>query len=212
MTAAAWVPEKPTRTALADALPRCRGCELHQEAAQVVPGAGPGRARLMLVGEQPGDREDRAGEPFVGPAGGVLDRALAEAGIDRDDVYTTNAVKHFRFRTVGKRRLHQSPTRSQVVACRPWLLAELALVRPEGLVLLGGTAGKALYGTSFRVGTAREAMLSWPDDVEAAHPPSWVTATIHPSAVLRGEDREQLFAGLVADLGRARAALGSEPR
>lgn len=200
-------PDLRTRSGLEEGLRSCRECDLYRDATQVVPGAGRLRSRLMLVGEQPGDREDRAGEPFVGPAGRVLDQALGQAGIDPADAFVTNAVKHFRFKTVGKRRLHQSPTRTQVVACRPWLLAELALVRPTGLVLLGGTAGKALYGTSFRIGAARGEMLSWPSDLPLAHPPAWVLATIHPSAVLRSDDREAMLAGMVEDLTLARTAL-----
>lgn len=196
-----------TRAGLEEALQQCRGCELYRGATQVVPGAGRLRAQLMLVGEQPGDYEDRTGEPFVGPAGRVLDQALEQAGLDRDDVFTTNAVKHFRFRTVGKRRIHQSPTRRQVVACRPWLLAELALVRPRGLVLLGGTAGKALFGPSFRIADSRGQLLPWPVTVPVEHPPSWVSATIHPSAVLRAHDRDDMLAGLIEDLASARAAL-----
>jgi len=207
VTNAVTVPEKLTRTTLEAALHECRGCDLYRDATQVVPGEGRLRSRLILVGEQPGDHEDLAGEPFVGPAGRVLDRALDRAGIDRGDVFTTNAVKHFRFRTVGKRRIHQGPTRTQVVACRPWLLAELALVRPSGIVLLGGTAGKALYGNSFRIGSSRGQLLPWPEDIPITHPPDWVSATIHPSAVLRAEDREAMFAGLVDDLVVARDAL-----
>ena len=165
-------------------------------------GEGSSEARLVLLGEQPGDQEDRAGEPFVGPAGRVLDSALAEAGIARKDIYVTNVVKHFRFRNArGKQRIHQSPTQAHVVACSPWLEAELALLRPVGVVLLGGTAGKALYGTSFRVGESRGALMPWPDRVPAQHVPEWVIATTHPSAVLRAEDRRHdVLAGLVADL------------
>jgi uracil-DNA glycosylase family protein len=203
-----WVPEHPTLATLRTAAHGCRGCELYRDATQVVMGSGSGRAALMLLGEQPGDREDREGEPFVGPAGGVLDRALAAAGIEPDSVYVTNVVKHFRWTPAprGKRRLHQRPTRAHVVACRPWLMAELDLVRPRGVVLLGGTAGQALYGSKFRVGEARGRPLDWPADVAVEHPPEWVLATNHPSAILRADDgaaREQAFAGLVDDLRAA---------
>jgi DNA polymerase len=152
----------------------------------------------MLVGEQPGDQEDKAGEPFVGPAGHVLDRALADAGIDRADVYVTNAVKHFKWKPRGKRRLHDKPNRREVVACRQWLDAELEVVDPAVIVVLGATAGQALFGAKFRVGAARGQVL----DLEGFP----VVATVHPSAVLRtedGPDRDELFDGLVADLRRA---------
>lgn len=208
-TAEQWVPRRLTRTALEEAMPACRGCELHRDATQVVPGSGPLRSRLMLVGEQPGDQEDRQGEPFVGPAGRILDEALVRAGIERSDTFTTNAVKHFRFKTVGKRRLHLSPTRGQIVACRPWLVAELDLVRPDVLVLLGSTAGKALYGASFRVGESRGDSLPWPEEIATDHAPAHVFATIHPSAVLRADetDRQAMRDGLVADLTGAWKAL-----
>jgi DNA polymerase len=169
-------------------------------------GEGASGADLMLVGEQPGDREDREGRPFVGPAGSVLERALADAGVDPVGVYTTNVVKHFRFTTRGKRRIHVSPGREHVAACRPWLEAELAAVRPRGVVLLGGTAGKALYGSGFKVGERRGVLAPWPDESEAA--PAWVLATTHPSAVLRARHaREATYDGLVADLRVAAAAL-----
>jgi len=192
---------------LDEAVQKCRGCELHREATQAVMGRGDPGADLMLLGEQPGDREDREGEPFVGPAGSVLAKALAEAGIAPETVYETNVVKHFRFRTVGKRRIHLSPTRGQIDACAPWLKAELAVVRPKGLILLGGTAGQALYGASFRVGQARGRVLAWPGH-GAGEPRPWVLATIHPSAVLRArEARAAAYDGLVADLRTAAATL-----
>jgi DNA polymerase len=204
-----WVPERPSLTSLQTAVHDCRGCDLYREATQAVMGRGPTGASLMLLGEQPGDREDRAGEPFVGPAGGVLDEALADAGIDPEDVYTTNVVKHFRFRTVGKRRIHLSPSRGQVEACAPWLTAELQVVRPAGVVLLGGTAGKALYGASFRVGDSRGRIVDWPEKTAAPPPAPWALATIHPSAVLRArDDRRAAYDGLVADLRVAARALG----
>lgn len=207
--AAAWVPDKVTHAALRRQVQECRGCELYQQATQGVMGAGPTDAALMVLGEQPGDREDRAGEPFVGPAGRLLDRALEEAGIDPASVYRTNAVKHFRFAgTRGKQRIHKSPSRVHVAACEPWLLAELDLVRPEGLVLLGGTAGQAVHGAGFRVGAARGALLDWPDGRGAGrHRPDWTLATIHPSAVLRSRSRDEDLAELVADLRVAQDAL-----
>lgn len=148
-----WVPPSPTIEKLRAAAQDCRGCELYRDATQAVMGRGASGARLVLLGEQPGDQEDQQGEPFVGPAGRVLDRALAQAGIDPSDTYTTNVVKHFRWRgTRGKQRIHQSPSQVHVAACGPWLVAEFSVLRPTGVVLLGGTAGKAVYGTSFRVG------------------------------------------------------------
>lgn len=168
-------------------------------------GSGPRRARILLLGEQPGDQEDRAGEPFVGPAGKLLDRALAEAGLEEQDVYRTNAVKHFRWRAAsngGKRRIHQSPSQGQINACRPWLLAELDAVRPAVIVVLGGSAGKSLFGSAFRVGDARGTVQSWsaPRPGKKAGPEISVVVTVHPSAVLRADDRQEAFRGLVADL------------
>jgi len=204
-----WVPAAPTLDALHEAVQACRGCDLYRDATQAVMGSGSSDAPLMLLGEQPGDREDLAGEPFVGPAGKVLDRALAEAAIDPDDTYVTNAVKHFRFAgRRGKQRIHKSPTRGQAIACEPWLAAELEVVRPHGVVLLGGTAGKAVYGSGFKVGEQRGRLLAWPTDRGVVRrPPAWVLATIHPSAVLRSEDRDELYAGLVSDLRLAAQAL-----
>jgi DNA polymerase len=199
--ASAWVPAEITLPALREAVHACRGCELYRDATQGVMGDGRPDAALMLLGEQPGDREDQEGEPFVGPAGRVLDDALAEAGIAPEDVYTTNVVKHFRWNgTRGKRRIHQSPSRAHVAACGPWLAAELSLVRPAGVVLLGGTAGKAVYGTSFKVGETRGRLQEWPASFPVAHPPEWVLPTTHPSAVLRADDRRSAFEDLVADL------------
>jgi uracil-DNA glycosylase len=201
-----WVPDRPSVARLRDALPDCRGCELYAPATQAVMGEGAADADLMLVGEQPGDREDREGHPFVGPAGGVLERALADAGVDPARVYTTNVVKHFRFTTRGKRRIHESPGREHVAACLPWLEAELTAVHPRGVVLLGGTAGKALYGSGFKVGERRGVLDTWPRESEAA--PAWVLATTHPSAVLRARDaREAAYEGLVSDLRVAASAL-----
>lgn len=208
MSAAEWVPESPSLADLHSAVQKCRGCELYRDATQGVMGQGPTPAPLMLLGEQPGDREDREGEPFVGPAGGILHEALADAGIDPETAYTTNVVKHFRHRLSGKRRIHQSPTSKQVGACAPWLAAELDLVRPTGVVLLGGTAGKALFGSSFRVGEARGHLLEWPEAIATPTLDPWVLPTTHPSAVLRAEDeRQATYDGLVADLRVAAKAL-----
>jgi DNA polymerase len=207
--AAAWVPERLSLGALREAVQACRGCELYRDATQGVMGDGRRSAALMLLGEQPGDHEDQEGEPFVGPAGKVLDRALADAGIDPDAVFRTNVVKHFRWSgTRGKQRLHKSPTRAHVAACAPWLAAELRLVQPAGVVLLGGTAGKAVYGSSFRVGDARGTITRWPESFEVGRPPAWVLPTTHPSAVLRADDREAAYEGLVADLAVAARELG----
>lgn len=207
--ARAWVPDRPTLPALHEAVQGCRGCDLYRDATQAVMGSGEAGAALMLLGEQPGDQEDLAGEPFVGRAGKVLDRALADAGIEPDDTYVTNAVKHFRFdRRRGKQRIHKSPTRGQVLACAPWLAAELEVVEPRGVVILGGTAGKAVYGSSFKVGDRRGRLLDWPTEgYPVPRAPAWVLATIHPSAVLRSEQREEMYAGLVADLTVAAGAL-----
>lgn len=199
--AAAWVPARLTLSGLREAAQDCRGCELYRDATQAVMGDGRRDAALMLLGEQPGDHEDREGEPFVGPAGRVLDEALAEVGISPADVFKTNVVKHFRWAgTRGKQRLHKSPTRAHVAACGPWLAAELKLVRPSGVVILGGTAGKAVYGSGFKVGDARGRIQDWPASFPVEQPPAWVLATTHPSAVLRADDRRSAYEGLVADL------------
>jgi uracil-DNA glycosylase len=206
--AAQWVPESATVEGLREAAQGCRGCDLYRDATQVVMGSGEPGAALMLLGEQPGDREDVAGEPFVGPAGKVLDRALAEAGIEPGSTFVTNAVKHFRFERRGKQRIHKSPSRGQVIACAPWLAAELRVVRPRGVVILGGTAGKAVYGSSFKVGERRGRLLDWPaDGSDVPGQPAWALATVHPSAVLRSREREETYAGLVADLEVAARAL-----
>jgi uracil-DNA glycosylase len=205
-----WVPERLTLPSLRGAVQQCHGCELYLDATQGVMGEGEVPAPLMLVGEQPGDREDQVGEPFVGPAGRMLDRALAEADIDPATIFKTNVVKHFRFAgTRGKQRIHKSPSRVHVAACEPWLLAELDLVRPQGVVLLGGTAGQALYGSSFRVGASRGRLRGWPAGSRLVrHRPEWVLATTHPSAVLRSRNREDDFEAFVGDLKVAAAALG----
>jgi len=206
--AGAWVPERPTLDTLRTAAQECQGCELYQDATQAVMGEGPPDAPLMCLGEQPGDKEDQVGEPFVGPAGKLLDRALEEAGIDPGSVFRTNVVKHFRFAgTRGKQRIHKSPTRVHVSACGPWLVAELHLVRPRGVVVLGGTAGKALFGSSFRVGETRGRLVDWPDAFPVDDPPEWVLPTTHPSAVLRSRNRDEDLAAFVADLKVAASAL-----
>ncbi|GGT46062.1 UdgX family uracil-DNA binding protein [Streptomyces purpureus] len=190
---------------LRKAAAQCRGCPLHEDATQTVFGEGDTSARLLLLGEQPGDQEDRQGRPFVGPAGRVLARALGDVGIDPEAAYVTNAVKHFKFTTPegGKRRIHKSPNLREMTACRPWFLAELRLVSPEVVVALGATAGKALLGSSFRVTEQRGALLPWPDlgdGGEAAESVRGLVATIHPSAVLRADDRDAVYDGLVSDL------------
>jgi uracil-DNA glycosylase len=203
-----WVPDAATVPDLREAAQGCRGCDLYRDATQAVMGSGEPDAKLMLLGEQPGDREDVAGEPFVGPAGKMLDRALADAGIAAEDTFVTNAVKHFRFDRRGKQRIHKSPSRGQVIACGPWLAAELRVVHPRGVVVLGGTAGKAVYGSSFKVGEQRGRLLDWPTEgYDVPEPPQWVLATIHPSAVLRSRERDEMYAGLVADLEMAARAL-----
>jgi uracil-DNA glycosylase len=176
-----FLPARKSLSALREAAADCRGCHLHAPATQTVFGEGPKRAELMLVGEIPGDREDRAGRVFVGPAGRELDNALEAVGIARADTYITNVVKHFKFEERGKRRIHQRPKKSEVDACLPWLRAELDVVKPNALVLLGATAGKALLGSGFRLGEAR----GRPIESDLA---PFVTATIHPSAILRARD------------------------
>jgi uracil-DNA glycosylase family protein len=192
-TAAAFMPEKLSLQALREAVQRCQGCPLYANATQAVFGEGTTNAEVMLVGEQPGDQEDLAGAPFVGPAGKLLDRALDEAGIDRKKTYVTNAVKHFKWKARGKRRIHDKPTWTEVMACRPWLDAEIAIVKPRALVLMGATAAQSILGKDFRLTRHRGEAI--PSDVAEL-----VTATIHPSAVLRGENREEMFAALVDDL------------
>jgi uracil-DNA glycosylase len=176
-----FLPQRPSLKALREAARECRGCHLWRPATQTVFGEGRKSSRLMLVGEQPGDREDLAGKPFVGPASRELDRGLESAGIERRDAYLTNVVKHFRFEERGRRRIHQTPRRFEVEACMPWLRAELDVVGPEALVLLGAVAAKALLGSSFKVTQHRGELL----DSDLA---PIVSATIHPSAILRQQD------------------------
>jgi DNA polymerase len=190
-----WVPESHDLADLESAAHDCRGCELWQPATQVVFSSGDRSARILLVGEQPGDQEDRSGEPFVGPAGRILDEALGEAGIDRSAAYLTNAVKHFRFERRGKRRIHQKPDVRHLTACRPWLEAELDAVSPGVVVALGATAARAVLDRTVKIGEVRGRLLE-----EPTRP---VVVTTHPSAVLRLRGREgydEAFAGLVDDL------------
>ena len=178
-----FLPARRDLEALRRAAQECRGCDLWEPATQTVFGEGPEDARMVLVGEVPGDREDREGHPFVGPAGRELARALEAVGVPRDDVYITNAVKHFKFEERGKRRIHQKPSASEIKACRPWLRAELDAIQPEALVVLGATAAKTLLGNSFRL------MAQRGEPLECDLAPI-VVATIHPSAILRGSDDE----------------------
>ncbi len=183
---------------------KCEGCNLYQDATQTVFGRGAAHARVVMVGEQPGDVEDQQGLPFVGPAGHLLRKAVDDAGIDPAGLYITNAVKHFSFTLRGKRRIHQTPDRTQIIACRPWLVAEFALLRPDVVVVLGATAAKALLGPSFRVTQSRGVAMPWPDSAQRPQDfpvePAQIVATIHPSAVLRADDRETAYNGLVTDL------------
>jgi uracil-DNA glycosylase family protein len=201
-TAAAMIPPNPTLGKVAEAAKGCRACDLWRSGTQTVFGEGRAKAELMLVGEQPGDQEDLAGRPFVGPAGKLLDRALEEAGIDRELAYVTNVVKHFKWQPRGKRRIHQKPNAAEISACRPWLDAELALIKPEVLVCLGATAAQALLGRQFRVSRDRGV------PVESDLAPV-VMATVHPSSILRSENREEETALLVEDLRRVAKALRS---
>jgi uracil-DNA glycosylase len=195
-SAAAYVPERPTLPRLRKAAAGCRGCPLWENATQTVFGEGARAADVMLVGEQPGDQEDLAGKPFVGPAGRILDQALEEAGIDRRQAYVTNVVKHFKWQPRGKRRIHQKPNWAEMAACRPWLEAELEVVGPEVVVCLGATAAQALIGRDFRVSRQRGELVDSP----LAH---HVLATVHPSSILRQRDdasREAEYAAFVEDL------------
>jgi uracil-DNA glycosylase family protein len=181
MSASEFIPETGGLRAVREAAAGCRGCHLYEKATQTVFGEGPRSARIMLVGEMAGDREDREGRPFVGPAGRELERALEAAGIERSEVYVTNVVKHFKFEERGKRRIHQTPRKGEIDACMPWLDTEIKLVRPRGIVTLGATAAKALLGPSFRLTHHRGELL------ESELAPV-VAATIHPSAIVRDRD------------------------
>jgi uracil-DNA glycosylase family protein len=199
-------PDSSSLSTVRQAAERCTACHLYKRATQTVFGEGPKKASIMLVGEQPGDHEDVAGKPFVGPAGKIMDRALEEAGIDRKEVYVTNAVKHFKWEPRGKRRIHQKPNSREVAACRPWLEAELRLVRPKLLVILGATAGQAIFGPSFRVTRERGKVLS------SKFAPK-VVATVHPSSLLRQPDEESRrreYKNFVADLQVAVKAVDAD--
>ena len=200
-----WVPPHADIAGLRAAAPACRGCELWEPATQVVFSGGNPGARVAMVGEQPGDVEDRRGVPFVGPAGMLLQRAVDESGLPRDQLYVTNAVKHFRFEQRGKRRIHQTPELAHITACRPWLVAELQAVDPDLVLVLGATAAKALLGPTFRVTKQRGEVLVRPTSLGERR----FLATVHPSSVLRVPDdaRDEAYAGLVADLRVAAAAL-----
>jgi len=194
-TAAPLVPERPSLTELRKAAAACAACDLHKTGTQTVFGEGSEDAKAMFVGEQPGDQEDKAGKPFVGPAGQLFDQALEEAGIDRRGVYVTNVVKHFKWVARGKRRIHQKPNAAEVAACRPWLEAELEVVKPRVLVCLGATAAQALLGREFRVTRER----GRPVESDLAEN---VVATVHPSSILRADpaDREREYDAFVNDL------------
>src|SRR5919106_100069 len=193
MTAVEYLPDRLSLPKLREAASVCHGCDLWRDATQTVFGAGTRHAEVMFVGEQPGDQEDKQGAPFVGPAGRMLDKALEDVGIDRSQVYVTNAVKHFKWQPRGKRRIHQKPSWAELTACRPWLDAEISVVSPRVIVALGATAAQTLFGREFRVTKQR----GEPVDSPLAE---LVFATIHPSAILRADDREAEYAGFVDDL------------
>lgn len=195
-SAADFLPEKRTLPALREAASHCEGCELYKRATMTVFGEGETKARVILIGEQPGNEEDRAGRPFVGPAGRLLDEALEEAGIDRELVYVTNAVKHFKWEPRGKHRLHAKPSAREMAACRPWLEAEIELIQPLALVCLGATAAQSLMGSSFRITKQRGQVF------ETEWSP-WTMATYHPAALLRAPEKAQrdaMRADFIADL------------
>jgi len=199
-------PDTSSLVEMREAARDCTACHLYRRATQTVFGEGPKNAPIMLVGEQPGDYEDTAGKPFVGPAGKIMDRALEEAGIDRKQVYVTNVVKHFKWEPRGKRRIHQKPNSREIAACRPWLEAELRIVNPKLLVCLGSTAGQAIFGPSFRVTRERGKVLS------SKLSPK-VLATVHPSSLLRQPDeesRDREYKNFVSDLRVALRAVGQE--
>jgi DNA polymerase len=207
-SAAEFLPSSRSLKTLEEAAEGCRGCELYKDATQVVFGRGRKSAELMLVGEQPGDKEDRVGEPFVGPAGRLLDRALEEAGIDRSETYVTNAVKHFKWKPKGNRRLHQTPRAGEIEACKPWLGAEVEAVKPQAVLAMGATAARSLFGPKVKVTKDRGRPLESPLAPVAA-------VTIHPSAILRLRDhdeREAELASFVADLEAVATALQGAAR
>lgn len=199
-TAAPLIPPTPTLAALRESAAGCRACPLWERGTATVFGEGSAGARLLLVGEQPGNEEDLAGRPFVGPAGRLLDKALEEAGIPRADTYVTNAVKHFKWEPRGKRRIHSKPNAREVAACRPWLEAEIAVVKPEVVVCLGATAAQSLLGRDFRVTARRGERIPWTPPVR------FIVATIHPSAILRAPDSRQRLAEMARFIDDLRAA------
>jgi uracil-DNA glycosylase family protein len=201
--AAELIPDRPTLASVRAAAKNCTACDLYRRGTQTVFGEGASEAALMLVGEQPGDAEDLSGQPFVGPAGKLLDRALAEAGIDRAQVYVTNVVKHFKWEPRGKRRIHKKPNAGEIAACRPWLDVEIALVKPRGIVCLGATAAQALLGKQFKVTVHRGEFIKSPLA-------PLVLATVHPSSLLRAPDEETRHretTRFIDDLRKARRAL-----
>ncbi len=208
-----FVPDAADLELLRSAVGRCQGCDLFQNATQAVFSRGRADAPLVLVGEQPGDEEDKAGLPFVGPAGRLLVNALREVGIAPDSAYVTNVVKHFKFEQRGKRRIHQKPGPVEIGACRPWLVAEFALLAPKVVVALGATAAAALVGPSFRVTRSRGELMPWPavaqypDDFPVVTPPAQFLATLHPSAILRADNRDEAYSGFRADLSVVAQAL-----
>ncbi len=208
LTAAPFIPESPTLPLLKEAVQGCRGCDLYRYATQAVLGEGAKSASILMIGEQPGDEEDRVGRPFVGPAGRLLDRALVDAGIDRSSTYVTNAVKHFKFEERGKRRIHKKPSGLEIKACKPWLEAEIAVVRPEIIVCLGATAAQSVFGATYRVTRQRGQFVE--------HPwARYATSTVHPSAILRAPDDEQRhleYDNFVADLKQVREKAQAWPR
>jgi uracil-DNA glycosylase len=206
--AAPFVPQGATLAQLREAAQKCKGCDLYRHATQAVLGQGPSAARIVMVGEQPGDKEDVAGKPFVGPSGSLLSKALEDAGIDRSDVYITNAVKHFKFEERGKRRIHKKPSETEIVACRPWLDAELSRIKPEIVVCLGATAAHAIIGKKHRLLQERGHFF---EHSVARN----VTATVHPSAILRvptPEQRHAAYEAFVSDLKAVRRKLETAAR
>jgi DNA polymerase len=200
MSAEEWVPSDGGMRKLRAALPDCRGCDLWEDASQVVGGEGPVRTRMVLVGETPGDHEDKEGHVFVGPAGHLLDKALVAAGIERSDVYLTNAVKHFRFERQGKRRIHKTPSAGQITACHPWLVRELEIVKPSVVVVMGSVAARSLLGSGFRVTQERGKRI----ELDGGQP---AVATVHPSAVVRSDTYTRAFGQFADDLRTAAALL-----
>ena len=204
-SAADYLPDKRTLPVLRDASKKCKGCDLWAKGTQTVFGEGASHAKVLFVGEQPGDKEDLSGKPFVGPAGALLDKALVEAGIDRKEVYVTNAVKHFNWEPRGKRRIHKKPSAMHIAACRPWLDAEIAAVKPRVIVCLGATAAQALLGKTFKVTQRRGELI--PSDLAP-----YILATVHPSSILRAPDEEsrhEELADFIQDLNQVSKALES---